>query len=146
MKKGISLTLAAALFVIFAVCSFGANVQNADTAAINFVILPWVQIDFADASFDLEVAQGGSTASDTVDYTANGNIDGTVTVAITTMPNNGSVDAPGTWSASVDISSLVAGVTTNGTATVQVSDLTGNEDYDSYSGGVATITITSIEF
>lgn len=140
------IVLAAVFVAALSSVSFSANVQNTDTAAINFIILPWVQIDFDAGSFDLEVAQGVTAASDTLGYTANGNIDGIITIAVTALPNNGVDDAPGTWIALVDNSDLIAGVTTTGTATVQVSDLAGDENYDSYTGGVATITITSIEF
>ena len=74
-------------------------------------------------------------------YTATGNVDATISIAVTTTPTGAESY---TWSASVDDSDHTAGATTVGTATVEVSGLSGTENAQTFSGGVATVTVTSL--
>jgi hypothetical protein len=134
------------VLVAVLVCVSSVYAAPTDTAAINLTIEQWVSVDFAGGSpsFDISIASGATSGNDTVAYTATGNCDAAIGCVVTTVPKDGSSnDAPGTWGASVDVAAHVAGATTNGTATVEVTALSGTETAESYTGGVATITITA---
>jgi hypothetical protein len=127
------------IIAIFTTVYVAKAEQNSANAPITLGFKPTVNIAFNTGSFDLLISGGATSASATLGYTANGNVPATVSIAVTRVPHK----APGTWSATVNNTSLIPNQPLTGIATVTVSNVPNTSAAQIFTGGVCTITITS---